>query len=200
MKASALSFILLLPLFLSSCKHAVRINLPEDVDIADVLDVSVFHNFKPHLKGRDFIAKYGIPDEYDEDTDHSGGDKGDPTKNMKYFFPEGRIYIYWSGVGNSKIGSMYFTPKYKYTINDFCKDKSLLTDIKDNTTSVTFYQDDTLRFSAHLNNSTIKTISYKNFKEEGKNYIIKIIIAICCIVLGIITQYISMSNNTKKQK
>lgn len=164
-------FLLILPLSMilsmESCKKGVNIVIPSEEDITDILDFSVFHGFEPDIPGGEFIARYGIPDEYDEDPKHNGGDDADPVKNMKYFFPDGKIYIYWDGRKSSEIGVMYYTPKYDYFIEDFCKDKTLLRQIKDVSKSVKFYHRDVLYFVVNLNGSRVEKVGYWNVKKNN---------------------------------
>lgn len=114
--------------------------------------------------GGEFIARYGIPDEYDEDPKHNDGDD-EPVKNMKYFFPDGKIYIYWDGRKFSEIGVMYYTPKYDYFIEDFSKDKSLLQQVDDEAKCVKFYQRDVLYFIVNIDGNKVEKIGYWNIKN-----------------------------------
>ena len=151
-------------LSMASCKKSVKIVIPYEEDITEVLDFSVFHEFEPDISGGEFIARYGIPDEYDEDPKHRGGDIGEPVKNMKYFFPDGKIYIYWDGIKSSEIGVMYYTPKYDYYLEDFCKDKSLLYQIDDGSKIIYFYHRNILYFEVKHDGNKIEEISYWNVK------------------------------------
>ena len=153
-------------LSMASCRKGIKVVIPSEEDITEALDFSVFHGFEPDISGGEFIARYGIPDEYDEDPKHNGGDWGEPVKNMKYFFPDGKIYIYWDGIKTSEIGVMYYTPKYDYFIEDFCKDKSLLYQIEDGSKSIKFYHRNVLYFQVNLDGNKVEKIGYWNVKKS----------------------------------